>query len=81
MTTPPHLPDPPIIPPTTTETEEIGPLTPGDETALDRAWATITDEDIATSIRWLEEIKRKQQQQPPKQRPGRPNLTRFSQRD
>lgn len=38
--------------------DEIGSFTPDDEAALDRAWATITDEDIAASIRWLDEIKR-----------------------
>jgi hypothetical protein len=29
-------------------------LTPAQEDALDRAWATITDADIEASIRWIE---------------------------
>lgn len=41
-------------------------LTPEDEAALDRAWSSITDEDIAASIRWL----RKQQSH--HERPAKP---------
>lgn len=34
--------------------EEIT-LTPADKAALDNAWASITDADIAASIQWLDE--------------------------
>lgn len=39
----------------TRQVEEID-LTPEDETALDRAWDGVTDEDIAASIAWLDAV-------------------------
>lgn len=47
------------------QTEELT-LTPADERALDHAWSTITEEDIAASIHWLNSLP------PQSQRPKTP---------
>lgn len=50
--------------------EQPPALTSDDETALDKAWDSITDADIAASIAWLAETEKDKPAKPakPKQR-------------